>query len=910
MSGRTDSPNNIASGGFQNTIGGSLDAYLVKFDGSTGNLVWSTYYGGTGDDDGYVATDLLGNVFLAGRTDSPTGISSGGFQNNIGGLNDAFLVKFNALTGARIWASYYGDTGYDTGYGVATDNSGNAYVVGVTYSSSNISLGGFQNTNGGNGDAYLVKFDGVTGNRSWATYYGALGSDLGLDVAADAFGNVYMAGIAGSGSTTLASGGFQNTIGSGPYDDLFLVKFNALTGTRSWATYYGGAFMGAQEGKEERASIAIDPCGNVYLAGDIYSHNMAHLGFQNTLNGSENTFVVKFDPSGNRVCATYYGEWHEEIGRVAVDKAGDVYIAAQSQNFGPGNLAYGGFQNSIAGGAGADAILVKISNALSVGNTNVSCHGNCVGTATVTPQGCGPYIYSWNTIPAQTTQVATGLCAGSYTVSVTNSVGVITTETVSIAQPSASLSSTVTTTNVKCNNECNGSVTLNASGGTIGYAYSWNTVSSQTTANATGLCAGNYTCTITDGNLCLQTQTVSIAQPSLLTATAVPTTTILCNGGTASATINVGGGTGPYAYSWNNNSTNISVTGLGVNSYTCLITDLNNCVTTTTISFTQPTPLTLTPNLTTNVLCNGGNTGSASVIPGGGTNPYNYSWSLSGGTNNPATGLAAGTYTVTVTDKNNCVQTNTISITETSAIIINHTSNPDTCSNGLGSASVIVGGGAGIFSYSWSNGNTNTINTALSSGKYNIVITDLNNCTKSEIVVIANLVGPTADAGSYISINKGDQTILNGSGGISYSWSPEGSLSCSTCASPTASPTQTTTYILVVTDANGCTSSDSITVNVKTECGDVFIPNAFSPNGDGENDILKIFVDETCIKKIHLIIFDRWGETVFETNDQNGYWNGIFKGKQMDTDVYFYTLIVEQALANSIIKKGNINLIR
>ena len=310
LAGYTKSTSGMASGGFQNTIGGGTDAFLAKFDLS-GNLLWATYYGGSGFDQALsVVTDPSGNVYMTGRTQSANGISSSGFQANFGGgSNDAFLVKFDS-SGNRIWATYYGGTGNEWGFNVATDASGKVYLSGQTTSSSGISFNGFKNTIGGGFDAFLVKFDS-TGNRIWATYYGGAGEDgnvnggSNMSISTDASGNVYLGGSTTS-ITGIASGGFQNTFGGGIYD-AFLVKFDS-SGSRLWATYYGGSGIGGLS--EYGYGVATDASGNVYLGGCTYSYaGIAFGGFKNNFMGTDaDQFLVKFDSNGTRLCATYYGQ--------------------------------------------------------------------------------------------------------------------------------------------------------------------------------------------------------------------------------------------------------------------------------------------------------------------------------------------------------------------------------------------------------------------------------------------------------------------------------------------------------------------------------------------------------------------------------------------------------------------------
>ena len=269
--------------------------------------IWGTYYGGTEDDRGNsCAVDASGNVYLAGTTNSTTAIASGGHDNTIGGGvddYDAFLVKLNA-SGVRQWATYYGGTGYGQGNSCAVDVSGNVFLAGRTNSNTAIASGGHQNTYGGVGDAFLVKFD-ASGVRQWATYYGGTGDDYGRSCTVDASGSAYLAGITTS-TTAIGSGGHQNMIGSVARYDAFLVKFNA-SGVRQWATYCGGA------DDDYGNSCAVDASGNVYLVGNSTSStSIASGGHQNTYGGGTfvfgDAFLVKFDTSGLRQWGPITGE--------------------------------------------------------------------------------------------------------------------------------------------------------------------------------------------------------------------------------------------------------------------------------------------------------------------------------------------------------------------------------------------------------------------------------------------------------------------------------------------------------------------------------------------------------------------------------------------------------------------------
>ena len=359
ISGSAVSTSSIASGGYQNTIGGSKDAFLVKFN-SAGIRQWATYYGGSTSDFGLsCSTDGSGNVYLSGQTASNWNIASGGHQSTFGGgFTDAFLVKFNSL-GVRQWATYYGGNSDDFGRSCAVDKSGNVYLSGQTKSTSDIAAGGHKNTMGGVYDAFLVKFNSF-GVRQWATYYGGDSSQGAMwgssSCATDGSGNVYLSGQTNL-TNGIASGGHQSTFGGG-FTDAFLVKFNSL-GVRQWATYYGG------NGEDNDYNCATDGSGNVYLAGRTFSsNNIASGGHRNTQGDSANAFLVKFNGSGVRQWATYYGgvnygdsEKNYSGGFCATDGNGNIFLAGSTMS--TDNIASGGHQNTIGGAY--DVFLVKFN---------------------------------------------------------------------------------------------------------------------------------------------------------------------------------------------------------------------------------------------------------------------------------------------------------------------------------------------------------------------------------------------------------------------------------------------------------------------------------------------------------------------------------------------------------------------
>ena len=426
MAGISTSGANIATAGSHqsNYGGGTYDAFLVKFN-SAGIRLWGTYYGGSGNDYGYCATEANGNVYMAGTTYTPSGSSiatAGSHQSAFGGGNtDTYLVKFNSA-GIRQWATYYGGTGSDEGSSCTTDASGNVYMAGYTYSGSNIATAGsHQSAFGGSGDAFLVKFNSA-GIRQWGTYYGDGGYENGQSCATDASGNVYMAGTTYTPSvSSIATAGSHQSAFGGTID-AFLVKFNSA-GIRQWGTYYGGT------GSDQGHSCSTDAFGNVYMAGTTTSSvsvtSIATVGSHQSIYGGGaygfDAYLVKFNSAGIRQWGTYYGGNGDDTGYFcATDAGGNVYMAgATSTSVSVISIATAGNHQSIHGGGFWDAFLVKFNTSgIRQWGTYYGGSGDDFGSSCAT-DGLGNVYLNGCTDLASGTAIATpgshqSICGGTY----------------------------------------------------------------------------------------------------------------------------------------------------------------------------------------------------------------------------------------------------------------------------------------------------------------------------------------------------------------------------------------------------------------------------------------------------------------------------------------------------------------
>ncbi len=462
---------------------------------------------------------------------------------------------------------------------------------------------------------------------------------------------------------------------------------------------------------------------------------------------------------------------------------------------------------------------------------NVLCSGNSTGSATVFPAGgTMPYSYSWNTVPAQTTATAINLPANTYQVTVTDAHGCITTASVTIAQPSVSLTLSTTKNDVLCSGNSTGSASTVPSGGTGPYTYSWNTFPVQTAATAVNLQAGTYTVTVRDVNNCTATDVITIAQPAPLIVSTSQINVLCFGSSTGNATATVSGGIGPYNYSWNSVpvQATATATSLPAGTYTVTVTDANSCSKTAMVTITQPSsPLTVN-TARVNVLCSGNSTGTATALPSGGTAPYTYSWnSTPVQTTATAVNLPANTYTVTVRDANNCSTAATVVITQPSALTLSMAHTNVLCNGtSTGTATAAAGGGTGTYFYYWysdaslstSIGQFTSTAINLPVGTYYVKVTDLNGC---EITGSAVITEPVAlDASITLQTNvacfgnsNGSVTVgaAAGTGTAPYTYSIDGGNTWSgtgTFNSLSAMP-----YNVFVRDANNCIKVVPVTIS-------------------------------------------------------------------------------------------------
>jgi large repetitive protein len=463
-------------------------------------------------------------------------------------------------------------------------------------------------------------------------------------------------------------------------------------------------------------------------------------------------------------------------------------------------------------------VVVNQTPVIAITPTNPLCAADCNGNGLIgfTTNGTAPYNYLWSN--GQTTQSASNLCAGNFTVTVTDFNGCTVNGSVTIAAPLA-LTATVSAIATSCFGSCNGSITVVGSGGTGSKQYSLNGGAFQASGVFTGLCAGTYTLTVKDANNCTFITGVSVTQPtplSLNLVASIPTTCGLNNG---SITASASGGTTAYTYSIGGaGQSSGTFNNLAAGSYSISVTDGAGCVQTITAVVTS-TSIPVASILTQqNVSCFGGSNGSALIGITGGTSPYNYS--INGDpaqTSNYFTSLSAGNYSVVVTDVNGCATSVNFSITSPSQLSYTSTMTPVSC-NGLcdGGITITASGGTGPFTFSTNNGSTFSTNnpiTGLCAGIVDLVVQDLNGCLVNSTVIVTE---PTAIAATLSTLNptchdvcNGQITVVASGGNGGYSYSIAGG---TFQASPILTGVCSGLQQVFVQDLNGCQLTQLVTL--------------------------------------------------------------------------------------------------
>lgn len=759
--GSADLPVGAQAGFFvtQPAIMNTQDGFVVKLN-SLGVRLFGTFCGGDVTDNlRDICTDASGNMMMIGLTSSSVGISTPGvFQTAAGGSSDAFVKKLLA-NGTLAWGTYLAGSSTEQGFGIACNKAtGELYATGVTTSPNFSVMLGYQMTNAGLDDAFLVKLSS-SGTGIWSTFYGGTSIDAATAVEVDGAGNVIIGGVTqGVNPVGIIStpGAYQTALAGDK--DAFIVKFNAA-GSRIWATYLGGS-TGPTAPEDHVTGIGIDPLNNVVITGNTYAHDFptTPCAYQPTHIGNRSPFISTFSPTGNIICCSYLsnnnpagseGTYFGGGGSVSVYGCHVYLVGFTFCNFPVTSNAYqtvcGGNDDVFLGQLSISSCGLPMTFPVSLNVSSANCACNGVVTASISPSCKIPpfsYFYSNATQTLSTlsnTNTASGFCAGNRSYTVATMCDTVIGNF--IVAGSSSVGAVVQDPNCF---STNGTITINS------------------VANATP----NYT--ITEG-----------------------------------ATIIGSNVTLPFTFT------------ASVGSHTYIVTGSNTCTTTFTANVLAPVPplMNTTSPVTINCIANTV-TLTASTTP---TSLVTYTWtgpSILSGSNTPNPVVdQGGTYNL-AWQYGFCSGTNSVSV------IVN-TITPNIFATGGGTVTCSILGTAisatsnvNNATYTWmpQNLNTNTV-LAFSAGFFTVTITDPSNgCTKdTSVYVWQNTTAPSISATTNGSITCTNTLVVitgtSSTSGATYSWNPSGA------TTNTLGVTAVSIHTLIVTDpANGCSATQAVTV--------------------------------------------------------------------------------------------------
>jgi hypothetical protein len=374
VAGETTSTNFPTASPHQPSNAGRTDAFITKLSSTGNSLIFSSYLGGSSNDDSVgIAVDTSGNIYLTGATSSSNFPTISLFPTTYAGGSDAYIAKINS-SGSLVFSIYRGGSSDDYGNSIAVDSSGNAYVTGETLSTNFPTLSPYQASNAGLTDAFVVKINSL-GSIVYSTYLGGSSDDYGDSIAVDSSENVYVTGETLSTNFPTVSPYQASNAG---LNDAFVVKINSL-GSIVYSTYLGGS------SDDYGIGIAVDSSGNVYVTGGTLSTNFPTASpYQSSNAGNYDAFVTKINSSGSALqFSTYFGGGSDDYGiGIAVDSSENAYITGYtwSTNF-PTASPY---QGSNEGGSDAFVTKINISTTTpSVSSTSPASNATGVAVNTV-----------------------------------------------------------------------------------------------------------------------------------------------------------------------------------------------------------------------------------------------------------------------------------------------------------------------------------------------------------------------------------------------------------------------------------------------------------------------------------------------------------------------------------------------
>lgn len=566
-----------------------------------------------------------------------------------------------------------------------------------------------------------------------------------------------------------------------------------------------------------------------------------------------------------------------------------------------------------------------------INSADVTCYGGSNGSTSIAVNGgVGPYNISWSSTPAQTGLNAINLTAGNITATITDANGCVSSNTINITQPPALNAIMTGWTPVTCNGGNDGTASVLTSGGTAPYTYSWNTLPAQNVPNAANMIAGAFTVTVTDANGCATIGTVTITEPTPVVVTVSPGDTICPNQAFMVAAYGTGG-SGSYTYSWSpnlGNGNSYTVYASTPTTWTVSAVDANGCASaplTISADVYQFSPANLLVSSTPSI-CAGGSA-TITTVTNGNTGPLTWNWSNNLNGPGPHTVYPNATTTYSVNVSNICgvvvPATTQVTVHPIPAVTIDpqFASGCDMVNLAFTDTSAANSGST----YAWDFGDNSTGTGANTNHDYtvggtytvSVTVTSPFGCSGSGSNQVTLIIYDSPDAefamsGTELSIIEptvlfSDQCTNNT---IGWLWD-FGDTTTSTLSSPVHTYQRTGTFNvrLIAESFGGCTDTVTHLLEVNPEFT-LFIPTAFTPNGDGINEVFFVYGAE--ISEFNMKMYDRWGNLIFESADLYEGWDGRAKGgtEIAQQDVYVYKVFVKDFEGKAHKYTGSVTLLK
>ncbi len=625
-----------------------------------------------------------------------------------------------------------------------------------------------------------------------------------------------------------------------------------------------------------------------------------------------------------------------EYANISNAQAGQIYMMLVTNfNGGSGNLV----MNQTGGTGSTNCTLISPCSLSTIAVSDTCSSGLGSVSATVV-QGTAPYTFDWTTLGNQSTSTVNGVTAGTHSITVTMDDGCVATATIVV--PDYTPTATSTSTLVSCAGGADGTATATMTPELGTVSYTWNDVNNQTTQTATGLTAGSYTCTMTSSAGCTVTTTVNVTEIPGVTAAIINQQNVTCNSGNDGILeMQASSGTAPYSYSWDNSSSTSNLANdLSAGAHTLTVTDALGCTTIVTGTLTEPAPLTITSVTPSTMICPEDSI-ALSVTGSGGSSAYTYSWTQNStpngfGQNITVDPLTDNTqYCVTLSEACGSPTADTCIVISFPVPIIPDLE-PDVlkdCIPGTFTFTNTSSNSAEIqtTTYTFSDGNSYSINgqdsvsnTFFDPSYYSVQMTieSIYGCIYSgsiqDIVeVVPNPVAAFGFSANPITIFETSVIAQDQSTGGVVDW-----VWFSPSSEPSTSNTQNTTLnfpigiegqypvTLTVYSEYGCADSVTHELNVVPDVL-MFAPNTFTPNNDEYNQHWKYYFTGIDIYDFELMIFNRWGETIWESRDPSVFWDGTYNGQVVPSGTYTWRAWTRDVVND---KKreffGSINVIR